>query len=269
MDFITSTLNAAVEYVTELFGGESNDEDKEENVAPQEEEREEEEGVVTSPSRVETDAFDPDYMADLFKSCLNQDQSVNAADFILACKQVPKLMSGMGKTFKLGNSKLWEKINWMERRLGEAAEDLGKEEKKVTLQEMIERDIKNEWTHTGKPTNHATRNIIRMVWFVDFINALFIAVGNSTSNGSLRKIILEVYKNSLGQHHPYSIRSITVTGIKLSPIPSRKEFAKHVGFADLPIQEQNVKLSEWAKVTEDLSKVMWEYLESKDLMEVP
>lgn len=269
MDFITSALNSAVEYITELIGGEEekNEENGEERQDGSPEEQDEEESRVAE--REDTENFDPDFMADLFKSCLNKDKTVNAHEFVLACKQVPKLMSGMGKTFKLGNSKLWEKINWMERRLGEASEDLGKDIKKVTLQDMIERDIENGWTHTGKPTNHATRNIIRMVWFVDFINALFVAVGSETSNGSLRKTIMEVYKSSLGQHHPYSIRSITVTGLKISPIPSRKEFAKHVGFADLSIEEQNVKLNEWAKTTEDLSVVMWDYLESRDLKEVP
>ena len=273
MDTLKSTLSSAVEYLTDLLAG---DEEKEEdsetevkNGGPEEKTPEEREEKTTMDEREDDAPFDPDYMSDLFKSCLQKDDTVNAYEFVLACKQVPKLMGGMGKTFKLGNSKLWEKINWMERRLGEAADDLGKDVKKVTLQDMIERDIANGWTHTGKPTNHATRNIIRMVWFVDFIQALFVAVGNETSNGSLRKLILEVYKTSLGQHHPFAIRSVTATGIKVSPIPNRKEFAKHVGFADLSLEDQNVKLLEWAQTTEALSAVMWAYLKEKKLEKVP
>lgn len=217
----------------------------------------------------EDDAFSAEFLTILLETSLDEDvKTVNATKFLNACNQIPKLFEGLGSALKQGNSALVDKINIIRQRQKETAEELNVEMNELSLQDIIERDIKHKYTHTGKKARHATRNIIRLVWFLDFLTELFVKLAENPEM-SLKEVCQHCWKTTLGPRQKRLVNMTTTQLMKVAPFPKKDEFLAYLSLADLSKDERNKSLQIWADRTDMVSKEMWAWLKTKKLEQVP
>lgn len=211
--------------------------------------------------------FDGDLFAAILNECLDADEgTVNATKFLLACQSVPLLMGGLGRTFEFAMADLNKKMAVARTRMGETAIDMGVPEQEVTLQDMVERDIRLEVTHAGKKAAPASRTILRLMWFVEFIGVLLGTLAKNPDK-ELKKVVSEAYERTLAPRHVWLLRKAARSGMRL--LPSKDVFRKRLGTTGMTADEECDKLAEWAVEAEAVADHMWAYMGSKNLAELP
>mmetsp|Transcript_18731 Transcript_18731/g.22861 ORF Transcript_18731/g.22861 Transcript_18731/m.22861 type:complete len:296 (+) Transcript_18731:293-1180(+) len=295
MDYVKEWLNYGIELVQETFFAEEEAEEKEtadvsstkekrvsktEKVAikPQESVSSKDEDIVEAEAEAETETetgtrtgeeFSAEFLTKLLENSLDKEvKTVNATMFLDACVMVPKLFEGLGSALKSGNGKLVEKVNIVRTRQRETARDLNVDGSALSLQDIIDRDIRNKLTHSGKKAKQATRNIIRLVWFLDFITMLFESLADK-QEASLKAIVQDCWANTLGPRNKWMVNKATTQALKVAPIPAKESFLKLLGLNDKCIDDQIVTLHGWAQRSDTVAKEMWTWLKSKDLESVP
>mmetsp|Transcript_8201 Transcript_8201/g.9403 ORF Transcript_8201/g.9403 Transcript_8201/m.9403 type:complete len:275 (+) Transcript_8201:217-1041(+) len=213
--------------------------------------------------------FSPEFLTRLIENSLDKETKiVNATKFLAACELVPQLFNGLGSALKKGNGKLLEKVKIVRGRQQEAAKELGVEADALSLQDIIERDIKNGVTHSGKKARQATRNIIRLVWFLDFISMLFDLI-STKPDATLRSIIQECWANTLGPRNLWLVNKATTQALKVAPVPPKQDFFVLLGLAGKSHEEMEPIFQTWVDRVDIVSKEMWAWLISRDLESVP
>lgn len=202
----------------------------------------------------------------LVESWDNTSGLVNSVKFIDALKQVPKFFEAIGGALKLGNSALLDKILIVEENIELTAKELNVQVENITLQDIIQRDIKHKWTHSGKKKRHATRNIIRLVWFLDFLVAFFSKLSDETKE-STKLIMQECWDETLGPRQKFFIRKTTEQGLKISTPPTREML---YAMFDLTESEEKFNLfAQWSKTINEIAESLWTYFKQHKIDQVP
>jgi len=191
---------------------------------------------------------------------------VLALPFTKACTEVIKLMAGLGKAFEFAGSDMNDKLSIMGKRCAETAADAKVPTSEVTLQMMIEREIKMKTTHNGKKAAGATRTIVRLLWFLDFIGVLLMKLANEPKT-ALPTILSATYEETLGPRHVWVLRRIIRAGMGM--VPEKKVFIAKLGLEGVPEAEQSEKMKSWAKTVDSVRADMWKYINAKGLGDVP
>ena len=186
--------------------------------------------------------------------------------FTKACLEVIKLMAGLGKAFEFAGSDMNDKLQTMTKRTNETAAEAKVPISEVTLQMMVEREIKAKTTHAGKKAAGATRTIVRLLWFLDFIGVLLSKLANE-QKAPLANILSATYEETLGPRHIWVLRRIVRAGMGM--VPDKKHFIPKLGLEGLKETEQAAKLKDWAATVDVVRADMWKYMESKGLTEIP
>ncbi len=211
--------------------------------------------------------FDGDMFANAIAASLDEKTGqVNASKFLEAANAVPLLMGGLGRTFEFASSDFLKKLSTADTRMKETAKALGVPLQSVTLQQMVELDIQNGTTHAGKAKSPASRTILRLLWLFDFIGVLLQNLGKNPSK-PLAEVCGQTYEDTLAPKHIWIIRKAARSGMGL--LPAKSEFRKRLGTEKLPQEEENKKLLLWAAKCNRTSEVMWAYMKSKGLEELP
>jgi len=218
-------------------------------------------------------ASEGNFDGDALKSLLELSHGVNgdktlvlAVPFTKACLEVIKLMAGLGKAFEFAGADMNDKLSIMDRRSKETAAELKIPLSEVTLQMMVEREIKAKTTHAGKKAAGATRTIVRLLWFLDFIGVLMNKLANEPKT-PLNSILSATYEETLGPRHVWVLRRIVRAGMGM--VPDKKHFIPKLGLEGLSEGDQTVKLSSWGKAVDDVRADLWKYMESKGMTEIP
>jgi hypothetical protein len=191
---------------------------------------------------------------------------VLSAPFTKACLEVIKLMAGLGKAFEFAGSDMNDKLGVMGKRSKETADELKIPLSEVTLQMMVEREIKAKTTHAGKKAAGATRTIVRLLWFLDFIGVLMGKLANEPK-ASLTNILSATYEETLGPRHVWMLRRIVRAGMGM--VPDKKHFLPKLGLEGLSEADQTTKLRAWGAAVDSVRADLWKYMESKGLTEIP
>ena len=186
--------------------------------------------------------------------------------FTKACTEVIKLMAGLGKAFEFAGSDMNDKLRIMDKRTKETAAELKVPSEEVTLQMMIDREIKAKTTHAGKKAGGATRTVVRLLWFLDFISVLLTKLANEPK-ADLSKILGATYEETLAPRHVWVLRRVVRAG--MSMVPDKKVFLPRLGVEKLSESEQCEKFRIWVKSIDAVRGDMWKYIESKALSDVP
>ncbi len=211
--------------------------------------------------------FDGDMFASAIAAALDEKTGqVNASKFLEAANAVPLLMGGLGRTFEFASSDFLKKLSTADSRMKETAKALGVPMQSVTLQQMVELDIQNGTTHAGKAKSPAARTILRLLWLFDFIGVLLQNLGKNPSK-PLAEVCGQTYEDTLAPKHIWIIRKAARSGMGL--LPPKSEFRKRLGTEKLSQEEENKKLLLWASKCNRTSEVMWAYMKSKGLEELP
>lgn len=189
-----------------------------------------------------------------------------AVPFTKACLEVIKLLAGLGKAFEFAGSDMNDKLRTISKRTQETANECKISPNDVTLQMMVEREIKAKTTHAGKKAAGATRTIIRLLWFLDFIGVLMSKLANEP-NTDLKNILSATYEETLSPRHIWMLRKIVRAGMSL--VPEKKHFIPKLGLEGLSVAEQSVKLSSWGKAVDVVRFDMWTFMKTNNLEDVP
>jgi len=235
----------------------------------------EEDGEATSDEVAEarryslfdpSDEFDPEAFAKFFEDAVNDDSTVNAKLFVEGAKQVPVLMGGLGRAFEFAMADLNNKLHTAEKRIEETAKDLGKDVAEVTLQDMVERDVRKKLTHAGKKSSPASRTILRLLWFTEFVGALLREIAENPDQ-DLKSSASKVYERTLGPRHRWILKKLARAGMRL--VPPKKTFQVRLKTSDLTLSEEKEKLQRIYEAMEEVDSVMWAFMKSKGLDVLP
>jgi len=211
--------------------------------------------------------FDGELLAVLMEEALNpEENTVNASKFLEAANGVPLLMGGLGRTFEFANSDLMKKLDVADKRMKETAKSLKISVREVTLQQMVELDIKNGTTHAGKKAAPASRTILRLMWFFDFIATLLRKL-QERPKATLREVCSATYEETLAPRHIWILRRAAQSGMRL--LPSKDTFRKSLGTMGLSEQKEGAKLKGWSEKVQTTNDVMWEFMKEKNLEVLP
>lgn len=191
---------------------------------------------------------------------------VLSVPFTKACMEVIKLMAGLGKAFEFAGTDMNDKLSIMMKRTKEYAAESKTPESEVTLQMLVEREIKLKTTHAGKKAAGATRTVVRLLWFLDFIGVLLSKLSTEPKT-ALSTILSATYEETLGPRHVWVLRRIVRAGMGM--VPDKKVFIPKLGLEGMSEAEQSEKLKGWAKSVDAVRGDMWKYMESKGLTEIP
>ncbi|GBG29925.1 Ceramide-1-phosphate transfer protein [Hondaea fermentalgiana] len=210
--------------------------------------------------------FDGDLFAAILAKSINEDRTINAALFLQASQQVPVLVGGLGRTFEFASADLDKKMSITETRLTETAQDLGIDRSDVSLQDMVERDIRLGITHDGKKAAPASRTILRLIWFLDFTGGLLQECADSQDQ-DLRTICSKVYEDTLAPRHNWLLRKAARSGMRL--LPAKHIFRVRLGTVELSEEDEAEKLSGWASKVHAVSEIMWDFMKENGIEELP
>jgi hypothetical protein len=174
-------------------------------------------------------------------------------------------MGGLGRTFEFASADFLKKLATADMRMKETAKEMGIPLQAVTLQQMVELDIKNGTTHAGKAKGPASRTILRLLWLFDFIGVLLQNLGKNP-NKPLHEVCGQTYEETLAPKHSWIIRNSARSGMGL--LPPKSEFRKCLGTERLSQEEEIKKLLVWSSKCNRTSEVMWAYMKSKGLEEI-
>lgn len=214
-----------------------------------------------------SDKFNGDMLRELMElSYLSTKPRVLVVPFTNGCKEIVKLMAGLGKAFEFAGGDMNDKLRIMDRRALETAGESKLPLEQVTLQHMVEREIANKTTHAGKKAAGATRTVVRLLWFLDFI-AVLLAKLAASPQVALVTTIGNTYDETLSPRHVWVLRRVVKSGLSL--VPDKKVFVERLGVAALSEQEQCGKFRLWANTLDAVRGDLWAYMGSKGLMEIP
>lgn len=227
--------------------------------------------LTSSPQQTTTivvsDKFNGDHLQQLMEFAhLSTRPNVLCMPFTDACREIVKLMGGLGKAFEFAGGDMNDKLRIMDKRSQECALELGIARDQVTMQQMVEREIKAKTTHAGKKAAGATRTVVRLLWFLDFITVLLAKLGDQPT-ASLVGTIGTTYDETLSPRHMWVLRRVVKSGMSL--VPEKKAFLERMGVQHLSEQEQCAKFKSWANTLDLVRKDMWMYMENKGLTEIP
>lgn len=187
--------------------------------------------------------------------------------FTKACCEVIKLMSGLGRVFEFAGNDMNEKLAIMGKRCKETASESQVPPEEVTIQMMVEREIKAKTTHAGKKAQGASRTVVRLLWFMDFIATLLKKLAKEPKE-PLNKILGATYEESLAPRHVWILKRMIRSGIA-SMVPEKKVFLPKLGVENLSESEQCEKFVSWAGSVDAVRLDLWHFMESKGLSEIP
>eukprot|EP00924_Labyrinthula_sp_SR-Ha-C_P013772 snap_masked-scaffold_5-processed-gene-12.43-mRNA-1 protein AED:1.00 eAED:1.00 QI:0/-1/0/0/-1/1/1/0/240 len=221
--------------------------------------------------------FDPSVMYDGFNQCLKQTpdgHEVLALPFVSAMEEVPKLMASLASQMSFVNKGIVDKYNITRDNIKPTAEHFKVSEVEVTLEKIIERDIEFKWTHTGKKVTpqHATRNIVRLVWFLDFVYALFTKLANDHEK-TMKVIFQECWDSALKPRQNFLVKNAVTAALKVASFPDKDGFMKdslklEVG-SDAALQASRETLLEYSKIIDTLKSHLWNFFEQNNVSNVP
>lgn len=213
-----------------------------------------------------SELFNGDQFAMILRRSINPDNTINAELFLKASRQLPGLVGGLGRTFEFATADIEKKMEIAEERLTETADDLGMSKSQVTLEDMVERDIRLGVTHDGKKAAPASRTLLRLLWFFDFTAALLQGTADAQDE-DLSTICSNAYEEALAPRHPWILRKAARSGMRL--LPNKRVFRVRLGTADLPRDVEQARITGWADEVRAVKAIMWDYMEDKGLEELP
>ncbi|KAH9251845.1 hypothetical protein BASA81_010288 [Batrachochytrium salamandrivorans] len=209
------------------------------------------------------------FNGDVLRQLMEQSRigtNVLVLPFTDGCKEIVKLMAGLGKAFEFAGGDMNDKLRIMDRRALETANESKLPLNQVTVQHMVEREIANKTTHAGKKAAGATRTIVRLLWFLDFIAVLLTKLAISPQV-ALVTTIGNTYDETLSPRHVWVLRRVVKSGLSL--VPDKRAFLERMGVASMSEQEQCSKFKLWAATLDAVRGDLWTYMGSKGLMEIP
>jgi len=149
----------------------------------------------------DSEGFDGDALKSLLDSSHSPGSDVvMAVLFTRACSEIVKLLAGLGKAFEFASSDMQGKLTIMALRIDECARDSGTSATRVSVQSMVEKEIKLGTANAGKAARGAARTILRLLWFYDFVAVLLRKLADDPK-AELRSIVSATYEETLAARH--------------------------------------------------------------------
>jgi hypothetical protein len=139
---------------------------------------------------------------------INDEQTVNTADFAAACERILPIFDHLGTVFSFARTELAEKKESLVR----------VKDQLVTLDKVVDADAK-----AGKLTtkNSCARNLFRLLSGISFISKLLQNMANDRQK-PLRQAAAEAYDATLSNMHGYMVRMAIKTSMYM--LPNRDHF---------------------------------------------
>ena len=134
-------------------------------------------------------------------------------------------MKLLGTVFGFVNSDVVEKIQILK--------DYRKSEKReeyVTIQSMIDYEVKTDTTNTKKRAS-GSRTLLRLHRALEFIVDFLRAIKEADVDGKLSDVGSKSYYRTLSKHHPWIVRK--GVDVAVYTLPSRKQFIEKLKVEDV------------------------------------
>jgi len=116
------------------------------------------------------------------------------------------------------------------------------------------------------PSFLATRTMLRLMWFCDFVWHLLRQLHEDRKKG-ISDSCKEAYNIALGPHHPFVVR--TAAKVAMMAAPNRKNLMKILFPEDVDEEDRYKYIKEWHACIEKIKKPLWEYYEFNELTGLP
>ncbi|XP_069114687.1 ceramide-1-phosphate transfer protein-like [Argopecten irradians] len=160
--------------------------------------------------------FDLEVVRDSFKNCHSQDNSLILDHYVNGYQELCRFFKLSGKLFGFVASDLESKINILKTHRksenGNAYE---------TIQSMIDYEVTNKITQTSGNPPSGSRTLLRLHRALGFISEFMDRIAKSDDEAKTSVIASEVYKGTLGLHHPWVVQKMA--GLAMYMLPSRKQ----------------------------------------------
>jgi hypothetical protein len=212
-------------------------------------------------------SFDGFAMAKLLEGSYGPSGEINAKLFLDACAQVVMFTAALGKTFGFASVDLNHKIDIVHRRIEEYSKaHKGVSEQDVNLQQLVNYDIDRNLTHAGKKAAPASRTILRLLWFIDFIRGMLRRLADNPS-WEMKRACSETYEATLSPRHAFVLRRMVRMGLGMTP--SRAVFRKRAKIVGLSEKQESETLMLWTLPCDKVAEHMWQFMKNKGLEKLP
>lgn len=230
--------------------------------------------------------FHPLVLVDKFRTCSSYTRDIPIEDFLQGCEEVKKIVYSLGTAFTIASADITEKVGVLRERakaLHAAAKEHGEappradaaavaapEDARVrfTLQWLVLDEMKRD-VHKRNDSKFVSgsRSLLRLMWFLDFLNALISRLLNEGDSKELRLCAQEAYDEALGHHHPWILRK--TIGAAMYLLPSKDSFLHTLaGDASTPA-ELRPRLQDFLTTMNPVRLALWAFYDAHGIRDLP
>lgn len=237
--------------------------------------------------------FRPNVLVERFRECEVHSRDVPITAFVSGCEEVKKIVYSLGAAFSIASADITEKNGVLHARLKELeaqAHSRGHEAPRAdaatsssatgdathtvdvrvrfTLQWLV-LDEMRRGVHKRNDREYVSgaRSLLRLMWFLDFLQALIGRLVSDTDAKELRACAQEAYDEALAPHHPWVLRK--TIGAAMYLLPSKDSFMTTLaGDASSPA-ELRPKLREFLAVMNPVRTALWAFYDAHGIRDLP
>ncbi|CAK4104609.1 unnamed protein product [Aphanomyces euteiches] len=169
-----------------------------------------------------TDQISLDRLSQILGDSAAEGMDLSIVSYLLASVETAKLLVCFGKATAFAGSTVSGYISSIETNLntnGALSDDHANEwrQTKPTLRSIVAKEVDlGLATAGGKKHPSVSRSVLRLIWFLDFVETIMRVLVESTSE-ELGSGVSKAYESTLGTRHPWLIRKGVMTALSTCP----------------------------------------------------